>query len=688
MIGEYVMKDKNNPAGVGRISAQTVIIVLVAAVFIAGGMLLSSHTSLTVAECTAICLLLYAGTVAFVLLLGNRRPDAARDQSLKPILGNIMLDTVTKHREPVLICDDETGVIIWYNRAASLCSDIKSLYGEKFGDIFTPSHNEAKESPAGTDAEDGVDTDEQFPEYEAAGRIYETEMCRINTSDKEFRLYTLYDVTENRRLSRELAEHETSVAYIMIDNLTELLQNEQEQYRYAAAETDRILREWAAKSGGVIKEYQSDRYIFVFETGKLADFVQSRFEILDEIREIRVGEGSTPVTVSIGVSSFGKSISERERAAQSALDMALQRGGDQVVVKNEASLEFFGGRTKMVQKRTNVRARIIANELLMQISKASGVIIMGHRFGDFDSFGAAAGIAVMAKFCGVDVRIVTDYSNRNLDMCRSWLEDEDGFENVFVSPDKALDLVQTDTLLIIVDVNNPALFDEPKLAEVCDNIAVIDHHRKMAEFIKEPIISYIEPSASATCELVSEMLEQILSGEELTPDIAGLILSGILLDTKQFTKNTGTRTFSAALYLRDHGADVTQVQELFKTDLDEYRREAKFRTNTVIYRGITAIALGEGAGDAGDRIAAAKAADRLLSVTGIAAAFALVVIDNTVHISARSGGDVNVQLILEKLNGGGHFEAAGAQLGGVTLSEALMMLKTEIDRYLDASPEI
>ena len=259
---------------------------------------------------------------------------------------------------------------------------------------------------------------------------------------------------------------------------------------------------------------------------------------------------------------------------------------------------------------------------------------------------------------------------------------------LLVDTKEALELVNANTLLVVVDVNNAALFESTALAQNVDNIVIIDHHRKTAEFERSPLISYIEPSASACCELVAEMMEQVLPDGVLLPAEANLMLAGILLDTKQFTKNTGSRTFSAALYLRNRGASPTEVQGLFKTNLDDFIREAKFRSNVVIYRGVTAIALSEGEGVASDRIAAAKAADKLLGVEGVQAAFALVRIGDMVHISARSTDAVNVQLILEKLRGGGHFDSAAAQVSGSTLQDALVQLKEAIDAYFEetASP--
>ena len=366
--------------------------------------------------------------------------------------------------------------------------------------------------------------------------------------------------------------------------------------------------------------------------------------------------------------------------------MALQRGGDQVVVKNsDGSQNIYGGRTKTIQKKTKVRARIIADELLVHISSASNVIVMAHKRPDFDAIGACLGIARMSMFCGVPVNIVTDFSFGGIEKCLEHIKDEPDYKGVLVSREEAMDLVEPDTLLIIVDVNNVNVFEEPHLVESCDRIIIIDHHRKTAEFPKEPLLSYIEPSASAACELVCEMLELILPEDQLLRAEADVMFAGILLDTNQFRKNTGTRTFSTALYLRDRGADISAVQEFFKTSLDDYERENKFRKNVTIYRDVTAISVGEGDGDSDDTIPASRAADKLLELDGIKASFVLIKINDAIHISARSVGTINVQLILEQLKGGGHFDSAGAQIKGSSVEEVVELLKAAIDRYLDES---
>ncbi|MBR6916944.1 MAG: DHH family phosphoesterase [Clostridia bacterium] len=622
------------------------------------------YTGIAVAFVYAAAMLIYA-------IISKPKIDLEiKESELHPLLGEIMLSSMSKLQTPAFITDTSDGKIIWYNKEASVAfSEAGKLKGARPEDILTQSDKDESHAVSGENH-------------------YSVKRSEISAGDKKYRLYSLIDVTELDAAKKLVASRDLIVAYIMVDNLDEMLRNEQEEYRVAAAKTEAILRAWASDADGILKEYQADRYIFAFEAEKFDMFVEHRFDILDKIREIRVGTGSIPITVSIGVANVDGTFAEKEKVAQASLEMALQRGGDQVVVKNrDGSQSIYGGKTKTIQKKAKVRARVIANELILHISESSNVIIMAHKRPDFDAIGACLGLARLTMFCGVPVNIVTDFEFGGIAKCLDRIKSEPDYEGVLVSRDEAMDLVTPDTLLIIADVNNQRVFEEPHLAGSCDKIVIIDHHRKTEEFVKEPLIAYIEPSASAACELVCEMLELVLPDEMLLKSEADIMLAGILLDTNQFRKNTGTRTFSTALYLRDRGADISAVQEFFKTSLDDYERENKFRTNVTIYRGVTAISVGEGVGDSDDTIPASRSADKLLELDGIKASFVLIKIGDAIHVSARSVGTINVQLILEQLKGGGHFDSAGAQIKGVSADEVVTLLKAAIDRYLDDNNE-
>ena len=632
--------------------------------------LLVSFTSLPRLKTGLVVILLYAAAMIVFAVISKPKIDLeTKESELHPLLGEIMLSSMAKLQTPAFIADTSSGKIIWYNGAASSSlSSAGKLKGMSVDDLL----------------EFGEESDAEFASATCGGYTFSVKRSGIEAGDKKYTLYSLVDVTELEEAKDIIKSRDLMVAYIMVDNLDELLRHEQEEYRVAAAETEAILRAWANESDGILKEYQSDRYIFLFEAEKFDSFADKKFDILDRIREVRVGTGSIPITVSIGVGNVDGSFADKEKAAQASLEMALQRGGDQVVVKNrDGSQSIYGGKTKTIQKKAKVRARIVANELLMHISEASNVIVMAHKRPDFDAIGSCLGVARLAMFCGVPVNIVTDFSFGGIEKCLERIMKEPDYRGVLVNREEAMDLVSPDTLLIITDVNNYKVFEEPHLAESCSKIIIIDHHRKTAEFPKEPLISYIEPSASAACELVCEMLELVLPEELLLKSEADIMFAGILLDTNQFRKNTGTRTFSTALYLRDRGADISAVQEFFKTSLDDYERENKFRSNVTVYRDVTAISVAEGIGDSDDTIPASRAADKLLELDGIKASFVLIQIGDAIHISARSVGTINVQLILEQLQGGGHFDAAGAQIKGATTDEVVKLLKEAIDRYLD-----
>ena len=307
---------------------------------------------------------------------------------------------------------------------------------------------------------------------------------------------------------------------------------------------------------------------------------------------------------------------------------------------------------------------------------------MGHKFPDYDAFGASIGVARLAMLCGVKFNVVTNFKDVNIKKCMKFFEKDESYKGVFVDAAKGLDLVRSDTLLVIVDVNNIKMLESEYIARSVRDIVIIDHHRKTAEFEREPLISYIEPSSSSASELVAEILEQSLPVNTLQQNEANMLYAGIVLDTKQFSKGTGTKTYAAAMYLRDNNAAYENVQDLFKTNFKDYKQESLFGEKIEIYRNCMAIALNDRGADASDRITAARVADNLLMLEDVVASFALVQIDNVVHISARSNGTVNVQLILESLNGGGRYDAAGAQVKD-TIASTLIRLKEAIDDYIN-----
>lgn len=628
---------------------------------------------------SALMALLYAGASILVRVLYVRKRNRKNgSETLAPVMGRIMFDAVVKMKTPVFICDADER-IIWYNTATEVLfagesrfSTENKLYGRTVSELFGVTLAQIRDDKS----EFGV-------ALSCEGRSFTAKYNHIKTDDNDFALVVTTETTVIDRLSRQLADTAPVVMYIYIDNLSEMMQYDRENYRSAMSRLDQVLQSWAEECGGILKEYERDKYLFVTEDRVLQQCISRKFDILDKVRAIRMGDVELPMTISIGVADISGSFADKERTAHTALDMALQRGGDQAVVKGDGSIDFYGGITKTVQKRTNVRSRVVSGELTAAMKKASNVLIMGHRYADYDCFGACVGLARMAMYCGARVNVIVHSGDGGIQGCREMLDSEEDFLGVFVDSARGLDLLESGTLVLVADVNNVRQMECTELFNRAETVAIIDHHRKTAEFERSLSIEYIEPSASSASELVSEMLEQVLPKDELTCHEASLLLTGIILDTLQFTRSTGTRTFSAAMFLRDCGASPDTMLHLNKTSLDDYVREGRFRQNVMIYRGRTAITCPQtdNAGETGpaDQIIAAKAANNLLTVAGVEASFALIRIGETIHISARSNGKINVQVILEALHGGGHYDAAGAQLTGCTMKEAVEQLKAAID---------
>ncbi len=514
-------------------------------------------------------------------------------------------------------------------------------------------------------------------------RLYRVDCHAIQSKGKPYYMLVFHDVTELTHISELYHDELTAVGYIVLDNLEEIAQYVKVSYQSEARQAEAILQEWADRLGGILREYDRNKYMVLMSRKMLLACVKNKFDILDTVRDVRIGEDNMPITVSMGIATTGESLVLRERDALVALDMALQRGGDQVVMKNETGNYYFGGKTKSQQKRTRGHSRIIAGKLCSMISSASNVIVMGHSNPDFDSIGACVGIAALSIHLGVDVKVVTDTESENFKACTARLIDLADYKNIFVDGVTGLEASSFGTLLIIVDANNFSILEAPEIADHSFKTAIIDHHIKKEEFENEPQLSYIDPSASSASELIAEILEQVIPAGVLRKEEANILMAGIMVDTKNFTRTVGTRTFAAALYLRGAGASTEYARTFFEEAFEDYRAEAQFGSEARIFRDRIAITSIESSGRAQGRIAAAKAADKLLTVRNVSAAFALIRIGSTVHISARSDGTINVQRILEQIGGGGHFDVAGAAIAESELKEAEHLLTDAINMYFD-----
>ncbi|MBQ7338171.1 MAG: DHH family phosphoesterase [Clostridia bacterium] len=543
------------------------------------------------------------------------------------------------------------------------------------------------------DREGNLDLEVHNDTYRIGERTYELYPYALRSRGQEYYLVNFRDVTDYVDLRAKLQREEPIIAYIVLDNLQELAQYVRVSYRSAANELETILQNWAQEIGGLLREYDRDKYLLLFSAAALQRCIEDNFNILERVRSVRLGDNSYPVTISMGIAATGNSFRECESIASAALDVALQRGGDQVVVKRADGIAVYGGQVKLLQSNTSVISRVNSNQLCAMAARAGNVLIMGHKNPDYDAIGACVGAARLALCArgdgeSTDVRIVTDLRCESFAICAEQLAGLSLYDGMFVDAATGLDMVRSDTLLIMVDVNNVNIVESPDIAHNVANIAIIDHHRQFEVFEFAPALSYIHPTASSASELITEMLEQSPFAEELLKEEATLLLSGIMLDTKNFTHSTGAQTFSAVHYLYGRGAHTNVTRSFFYDTPEELRTSGLFGANATVYRRRIAItwidSKNMGEDHTNPRIAASKAADKLLAVRGIDASFALIKTETGVSISARSGDRINVQLIMERLGGGGHFDMAGAQINGTNLKQACERLKDAIDDYLRA----
>ena len=531
----------------------------------------------------------------------------------------------------------------------------------------------------------------------ADGRRYRVD-CYLMPRERDHYFFILFrDVNEYLELAEATDRERVVLAYIVLDNLQELTQFVRANYRATANLIEETLTAWVEGMHGMLREYDRDKYLALFSAEHLDACIRDGFSILDDIMNIRVGDNSFPLSVSMGIADIDGSMGDKERAASAALDMALQRGGNQVALQRRGvgGLSYFGGTHKTLESNTSISSRVSASLLEYRLSDCDRVLIMGHAAPDFDAIGSAVGAYRLCRSIlaakgrdKVSVHIVTDKTCDTFAVCRSHLATLPEYEDVFIDKAAAQQLVNTRTVLIITDVNNPFIFEAPQLVSCIpavdgvSAIAVIDHHRLVGELPFTPFLHYIEPTKSSASEIVAEILQQSDYAETLHKEEANLLLSGIMLDTHNFTRSAGAQTFDVTYYLYSRNAHTNVAREFFNERIDELLVAGDFDAHTHIYDGVFAITRlsDDHTPDPGDRIAASKAADKLLSLRGVEASFAFAPVGAGIAISARSKGKINVQIIMEKLEGGGHFDMAGAQVTG-GIHEAYELLISAIDEY-------
>lgn len=500
----------------------------------------------------------------------------------------------------------------------------------------------------------------------------------FNDSNSLIAMY-IYDETEIKTLARENHEQKMITGLLYIDNYEEALESIDEVRRsLLIALVDRKINKYMQSIDAIIKKLEKDKYIFMFKQKYLTQLQNNKFSILEEVRAVNIGNEMS-VTISIGLGVNTDSYSTSYEYARAAIDLALGRGGDQAVVKEGEKLLYYGGKSITVEKSTRVKARVKAHALKEFVEAKDKVVIMGHAIGDVDSFGAAIGIYRIAKTLNKKAHIVINEVTTSVrPLMTRFINNPDYEDDMFLKSEQARGLVDNNTLLVVVDVNRPNYTECKELLDLTKTIVVLDHHRQTGEGIENAVLSYIEPYASSSCEMVAEILQYIGDGLRLRQVEADAMYAGVMIDTNNFLTKTGVRTFEAAAFLRRSGADVTRIRKAFRSDMEEYKTKAEAISGTEVYLDHYAITVCSSEGINSPTVLGAQVANELLNITNIRATFVLTEFNDKIYVSARSIDEVNVQIIMEKLGGGGHMSVAGAQFTGCTLAEAIHSLKSTL----------
>lgn len=507
------------------------------------------------------------------------------------------------------------------------------------------------------------------PEQEVTWQQRNYRITSLPFEENGTKLTTLLwaDVTELTELRQNYENSRPCVMLVVVDNYEDLIQTARESERLqAGVAIEKLMEEFISGTNGILRRLKNDRFIAILEEEQVQQLIAGKFKLLDDARDIHVNEKNC-VTFSIGVGHGAATLQESEAYAAQCLDMALGRGGDQAAVKTENGFRFFGGVSKGVEKKSRAKTRIVAGAIQDLIQDSRAVYLMGHRFGDLDSVGGCCGLAGAIRLMDIPVHVVVDPQKNLSQQLISMVEEEVG-SDLFLTPDEAIGSIMDDTLLIIVDTHNKDILESQALYKAAKRLVVIDHHRKTVNYVENAVVFHHEPYASSACEMITELLQYFKLSEAVDSVYADCLLSGITLDTKNFVMRTGVRTFEAAAYLRKIGADTVRVRNLFSGTIEAYRSRTEIVGSAEIH-GCHAVAIAPP--ETTDvRLAAPQAADELLSISGVAAAFVIYEVNKIVNISARSFGTVNVQVIMEQLGGGGHQSMAATQIPDITVEEA------------------
>ena len=566
------------------------------------------------------------------------------------------------------------GKLIWYNSKFSDLFSERDLLDVKISKIVPQ-----------LDMEDVFSGEYESNEFKIGEKFFHLKknIVNIDSKNKDERvILMLYwiDVTSYSKLKIKYNDERPIMGLVQVDNYDEVINNTKEdKVPFVLSEIESKINLWTSRMNGVVKKYQKDKYLVIFENKFLTNLESKKFTILDEMREIDMGN-KIPVTLSIGLGVNGKNFDQLEEFTFSALELALARGGDQAVIRKNSHFDFYGGKTKAVEKRNRVKARVIAHALRPLLDESNEIFIMGHRNPDMDAFGAAIGIYRAAINRGKEAHIVLNEINESIKNMYNLFKDDDTYS--FISSQDAISKIDAGDMLVVVDTHRPSFTECPELIERMDRIVLIDHHRRGTEFIEDTLLNYLEPYASSTCELVTEILQYIEDKVSIREIEAEALLAGIILDTKSFSLKTGVRTFEAASFLRRYGADTVKVMQLFQDDIETIKSKSSVISGAEIVHENIAISVYD-LPLTNIKLIAAQSADELLRIRNIDTSFVIgVQPDGQVIISGRSLGEKSVQIIMERLGGGGHLTTAGAQFEETTIEEVKKLLMNEIDIYI------
>ena len=636
----------------------------------------------------AVLVLLYFVFVFFIFL------------SLRQTLTTEMIAFANQYRDmqkllleemdlPYAILDDE-GIVLWGNEAFATETGSDYSEHESVFSIFT--ELDKKTLPTNSDAEEetmvsfGENTYRlRLKRLELADMVQDNQLFDVTNADSALIALYMFDETALQLALREVDDQSMIACLVYLDNYDEVMETIEEVKRsMLAALIDRKVNRYVASNDGICRKIEKDKYFVIMTKKSIQAVLENRFDILEDVKTVSIGNEMS-VTLSIGVGAGGLSIAQNYEFARNAIDLALGRGGDQAVVKTPQNISYYGGKSQQVEKNTRVKARVKAHAFGEIVAASDQVIVMGHRMSDVDSFGACIGInrivTALDRKCHIVMNEVTSSTEPLIELFK---HTSAYAEDLIVSSATAQEIVTDATTVVVVDVNKPSLLECPELLRNCKTIVVFDHHRAGTEVIDNATLSYVEPYASSTCEMISELMQYIDKPMKLTQNEAICMYSGIMIDTDNFVQHTGVRTFEAAAYLRRNGADVTAVHKLFREDVNEYKARADAVSQAEIYKGVFAISVCQGEGIASPTITGAQAANELLNIKGIKASFVCTDYQNQIYISARSIDDLNVQVIMEKIGGGGHLNAAGVQLNELNVAEAIALIRRTLDEMISS----